>query len=149
MIAAGTLIILFDWRVVDPIVTVMIAAYILRQAFSEIGGVIRMLMLGAPPELDINRLIAAMCGVDGVEAVHHVHVWAIDEQQNALEAHVVTKREATTREKPSKRQLKSLASTQFGISHATRALERPGQCEGDDATLAGHLVVEAHEDRLR
>ncbi len=46
VIIAGTLVILFDWWIVDPIVTLGIAGYILWHVFREIGGVIRILMLG-------------------------------------------------------------------------------------------------------
>ena len=41
VIFAGTLILLYDWRLIDPAVTLMIAGYILWQSFAEIGGVIR------------------------------------------------------------------------------------------------------------
>jgi cobalt-zinc-cadmium efflux system protein len=97
VIVAGTLIILFDWWLVDPIVTLMIAGYILWMAFAEIGGSIRVLMLGSPPEIDMEALIGALGEVEGVEGVHHVHVWAIDESQNALEAHVVRSRRGSRR----------------------------------------------------
>jgi cobalt-zinc-cadmium efflux system protein len=46
VIFAGSLIILYDWQIIDPIVTLMIAGYILWMSFSEIGGVSRILMLG-------------------------------------------------------------------------------------------------------
>jgi cobalt-zinc-cadmium efflux system protein len=81
VIVAGTLIIVFGWYIVDPIVTLMISGYVLWQAFSEIGGSIRMLMLGTPAGLDINKLIDALREVEGVEDLHHVHAWAVVLQQ--------------------------------------------------------------------
>jgi cobalt-zinc-cadmium efflux system protein len=65
VIIAGTLILLYDWQIVDPIVTLAIAGYILWQAFTEIGGAIRMLMLGTPPEVDVTQLIDRLCGIEG------------------------------------------------------------------------------------
>ncbi|MDZ7601157.1 MAG: cation diffusion facilitator family transporter, partial [Hoeflea sp.] len=56
VIFAGTLIILYDWLWIDPAVTLMIAGYILWMSFHEIGGVIRILMLGAPPELSAAKV---------------------------------------------------------------------------------------------
>jgi cobalt-zinc-cadmium efflux system protein len=96
VIIAGTLILLYDWQIVDPIVTLAIAGYILWQAFTEIGGAIRMLMLGTPPEVDVTQLIDRLCGIEGVADIHHVHVFAIDERLTAMEAHVVVA-EATAR----------------------------------------------------
>lgn len=52
VIVAGTVIILYDWRLIDPLITLLIAGYIILQSVSEIGGAIRILMLGSPPDLD-------------------------------------------------------------------------------------------------
>jgi len=48
VIVAGTLVILYGWVWVDPVVTLIIAGYILWHVQAEIGGVIRVLMLGSP-----------------------------------------------------------------------------------------------------
>ncbi|MBS9718286.1 cation diffusion facilitator family transporter [Pseudohalocynthiibacter aestuariivivens] len=89
VIVAGTLIILYDWMIVDPIVTLMIAAYILWHAAVEIGDVIRVLMLGRPPSVKMDDVLKAMKNIDGVTGVHHVHLWQLEEKKAALQAHVV------------------------------------------------------------
>ena len=73
MIVAGTLILLHDWRLVDPIATVLIAGCILWQAASKIGPVIRILMLGSPPDVETGAVLEAVQAVDGVAGVHHAH----------------------------------------------------------------------------
>lgn len=60
VIIAGTLILLYDWPLVDPIVTLMIAGYILWMSFAEIGPVIRILMLGSAPDIDTNSVLENM-----------------------------------------------------------------------------------------
>ena len=65
-VVAGTLILLYDWRLVDPIVTLMIAAYILWQSFAEIGPVIRILMNGSPVDVTGTDVVARMRAVEGV-----------------------------------------------------------------------------------
>ena len=89
VIVAGTLILLFDWQIIDPLVTFGIAGYILWMSFSEIGGVIRILMLGSPAGIDTDRLIENLRTVDGVQDIHHAHLWQMQEHEPALEAHVV------------------------------------------------------------
>ncbi|HUG60933.1 MAG TPA: cation diffusion facilitator family transporter [Methylomirabilota bacterium] len=141
VIVAGALIILFDWRIVDPLLTLMIAGYILWQAFAEIGGSIRMLMLGTPPELDVNALVEGMRGVDGVRDVHHVHVWALDERRIALEAHVVIDDDAGEQAEGVKNRIKALARARFRIGHSTLEIERSScACNGDDAQVIGHRI---------
>ena len=139
VIVAGTLILLYEWRIVDPIVTLLIAGYILWQAFSEIGGSIRMLMLGTPPDVDVPELVKTLRGLEGVEGVHHVHVWAIDEQKNALEAHVVVADSAGHGAEAVKDRIKRTVRERYGIGHTTLELERASSaCEGEDARVIGH-----------
>ena len=96
VIIAGTLILLFGWTIVDPIVTLMIAGYILWQSFSEIGPVIRILMLGSPPNIDGDAIVQAIKDMPGVEDIHHVHLWRMSEHENALDAHIVLNSELNT-----------------------------------------------------
>lgn len=144
VIVAGSLIILYDWRIADPAVTLLIAVYILWQAFAEIGGAIRLLMLGTPPEIDMDGLIGAIRAVEGVEDLHHVHVWAIDERHNALEAHVVVADGAGSEAEAVKRRLKALLAECFGIGHTTLELEQEShRCEEGEALLVGHRIAGA------
>ncbi|MEA1943647.1 MAG: cation diffusion facilitator family transporter, partial [Pseudomonadota bacterium] len=89
VVVGGTLILLYDMRWVDPAVTIGIAAYLLYLAFTEIGTPIRTLMLGSPPDIDGAAVIEAMRNRDGVQDVHHVHLWQMQEHEAALDCHVV------------------------------------------------------------
>lgn len=123
VIVAGTLILLYDWRLVDPLITIAIALYILWHAFVEVRPVVRILMLGTPEGREAEDVSAAMLGVDGVEDVHHLHLWQIDEHRGSLEAHVVVSGESAE----VMTALKTLLTTRFGISHSTLEFETPGQ----------------------
>lgn len=121
VIVAGTLILLYDWRLVDPIVTLGISAYILWHAGSELPPVIRLLMLGAPAEPDTEEVREALGRVSGVDSVHHVHLWEIDEHRRSVEAHLVV---ADPAEGPRIcRAAKAALEETFGIAHATLEVE--------------------------
>ncbi len=123
VIVAGTLILLYDWRLVDPLVTLLIAAYILWQAFSEIGGVIRILVLGSPPDIATEAVIEHMRSVDGVSDVHHAHFWQMDEHHNALDAHLVIAEGAWGNADAIKDAVKDALRDRFGIDHTTLEME--------------------------
>lgn len=89
VIVGGVLVILYDWRWVDPVITLLIAAYILWLAAKEIVPVIRDLMLATPAGLDANDLAGQISGLDGVDGVHHLHVWQMTERKRAVQVHVV------------------------------------------------------------
>ena len=123
VIVAGTLILLYDWRLVDPIVTLMIAGYILWQSFREIGPVVRILMLGSPPDIEPEAVLAATRGVEGVKDVHHAHFWQMDEHRASLDAHVVIDPGQWHRADAIKAAIKDRLLRGFGIAHSTLELE--------------------------
>lgn len=140
VIVAGVLILLFDWRIVDPIVTLMIAGYILWQSFAEIGPVIRILMLGSPPDIETSAVITRMQSIEGVEGVHHAHFWQMNEHRNAVDAHMVISEGAWHNADAIKGQVKQLLSEEFGIDHSTLEMECAFHvC--DDAQVIGHAVA--------
>ncbi|SLN52359.1 Cadmium, cobalt and zinc/H(+)-K(+) antiporter [Aquimixticola soesokkakensis] len=123
VIVAGILILLYDWRLVDPIVTIGIALYILWHAFGEVKPVISILMLGAPAGQDATAVTARLAQIDGVSDLHHVHLWQIDERRSSVEAHVVVAGDAA----PVLRALKTVLRAEFNITHSTFEVEAPGQ----------------------
>ena len=124
VIVAGTLILLYDWRLVDPIVTLGIAAYILWHVGREILPVVRVLMLGSPPDLPREEVRRALEETEGVAAVHHVHLWEIDERRRSVEAHVVV--EAMDGFPATSARIKAMLKDRFGIVHSTLQPELPG-----------------------
>ena len=131
VIVVGVAVTLWDWRLADPIVTLGIAVYILRLALAEIRGVIRILMLGTPPELDPSEVLAAMEAVAGVEGVHHLHLWQISEHVTSLEAHVVTGAPDFEAVRAVKAALRDMLAARFRIGHVTLDTETPEcACEG-------------------
>lgn len=123
VIVAGTLILLYDWRLVDPLVTLMIAGYILWQSFAEIGTVIRILMLGSPPGVTTGAVVDQIRAVEGVADVHHAHFWQMDEHSNSVDAHIVIESGAWNRADGIKQAVKASLRDAFQIDHTTLEME--------------------------
>lgn len=123
VIVGGTLIILYDMRWVDPAITIGIALYILYLSFTEIGGPIRTLMLGSPPDIDGNDVVRAIQSVDGVVDVHHVHLWQMQEHAAALDCRIVVERERMGEADKIKENVKSVLHERFSIEHSTLEFE--------------------------
>ena len=137
VIVGGTLILAYDIRWVDPAITIGIALYILYLAFTEIGGTIRLLMLASPPEIEIETLIAAVTGVPGVEDMHRVHFWQIDERKVSVDAHIVVARDHWGRMEAVKSDIKDMLAREFGINHSTLEFEHPDHAHRN-AAIYGH-----------
>ena len=90
VVIAGSLILLYEWFWVDSLITMVIAGYILLQTFKMLPNSVNFLMDATPNNISIEDVKTSMSLIKGVEDVHHIHVWNLDEQRVALEAHVVT-----------------------------------------------------------
>lgn len=137
VIVGGVVVILWDWTLIDPILTLLISAYVLWHGLSEIGGAIRILMLGTPEEIDAAEVVAAVGGQPGVIDVHHVHLWRFDEHRISLEAHVVLADDADAAQ--TKRRIRGALAENFDIRHVTLETESQGdtcQAEGGVAARA-------------
>jgi cobalt-zinc-cadmium efflux system protein len=123
VIVSGVLILLFDWWIVDPIITLGIAGYILWMAVSEMPPVIRMLMLASPAGLSPEAVHAAAQDVPGVQAIHNAQLWQMQEHQPAFQAHVVIRAGDWTRADAIKQLIKARLNHEFGIAYSVLELE--------------------------
>ena len=119
---AGVAVIFWNLTWVDPAVTLLIAVYILWHAFAEIGGAIRILMLGAPDDISADAVLSELRAEDGVAGVHHLHLWQMEERRAALEAHVVLDEGRWSDADAIKARLRERL-TALGIGHSTLELE--------------------------
>ncbi len=123
VIVAGVLVLVFDWWLADPIITLMIAAYILWMSLSEMPAVIRTLMLARPEQIAPQAVVDALLDVEGITEVHNAHLWQINEHSTAFQAHVVVWGGEWAEADAIKTRAKTLLSDAFGISLATLELE--------------------------
>lgn len=121
VIIAGILILLYGWIWTDATMTLIIAGYVLYQGLREIPKVIHLLMLGTPEGIDLGDVTSAMQLIDGVDDAYHVHIWQLDEQQNALEAHIIISDLGQMEQ--IKIRLKDILYEEFEIHHATLEFE--------------------------
>src|SRR6056297_1892930 len=144
VILGGALILLYDLRWVDPAITILIALYILYLALTEIGGPIRTLMLGSPPDIDSAAVIAAMRGVEGVVDVHHVHLWQMQEHEAALDCHVVVAADGWSQIEKIEATIKDRLKDDFSIGHSSLEFEHEDRAH-QNANLYGHGKPEEEE----
>ncbi len=133
VLVGAAAIIWLDWLWVDAVITLLIAGYVLWQVVKMFPQATRVLMEGAPPGLDLDALIADVVKVDGVEGLHHLHVWELDEQHRALEAHVLIPESRTSDLETIKRQIKACLSEHYLIQHSTLEFEVDGSDDCNDS----------------
>lgn len=122
VIVAGSLILLFGWNLADPIITLLIAAYILWTAWRGLSEVVGILMQGRPSGIRSADVLAAIRAVDGVQNAYHLHLWRMEESRPAVTAHVTLAPGHWGQADAIKDQIRH-ALLHLGIAHATLELE--------------------------
>ncbi len=87
IIVGGVLIQLYGWFIVDPLVTIGVATYIMSETWPVIKKTIVILMQGSP-KIDSAAIQHDLLKLPEVTGVHHVHIWLIDEHSIIFSAHI-------------------------------------------------------------
>ncbi len=125
-IVAALVIIYTGWTLIDPILSVAVAALILKSAWSLVKRSAHILLEGAPEWLDVqmmqDRIIA---GVPGVGEIHHVHIWGLTPQELMLTMHMSVADDIVSQSDVI-RETKHFLKSEYGIGHATIEVDVDG-----------------------
>jgi cobalt-zinc-cadmium efflux system protein len=125
-LVAGGVILFTGWTPIDPLLSIVVAAIIVRSGWRVVADAGHILLEGAPAELDTRAIGPDLvANVKGLESVHHVHVWSITQSRRMVTLHacIGTKSQPDRLIKDIKARLKSA----FGLDHATIEIEC-GEC---------------------
>lgn len=132
-IVAGVAIMIWDATWVDPAASLFVTVLIMISAVRLLRDTGHVLLEGVPEGIDVDAIEAALESVDGVEGVHHTHVWSIGTDSVALSTHVELAGEPTLHDAQiSGDALKVLLADRFGIDHTTLELECHGCADDRD-----------------
>ncbi len=124
VVFGGIVVYLWKWYLVDPILTVIIGIYILKEGIHAFLEAVEILMESTPPHLDLNYIKTVVEEIDGVENIHHLHVWRLDDRSILLEAHIDVSSDIKVSEADKLREeIQELLHRKFGIEHVTLQME--------------------------
>ena len=70
-----------------------------------------------------EALVERVEALADIEEIHHLHLWELDEEHTALEAHVVIRKQNAEQMEIIKQQIKELLVHEFQIEHSTLEFE--------------------------
>ena len=88
VLIGGILMKYFQWFWVDSIMTLIIALYLIYVGFDLLKSSTKMLMLFTPENIDIKDIVLEVHKIPGVNKLHHIHVWHLNDDELHLEAHL-------------------------------------------------------------
>jgi len=129
VVVAGFAIKQTGWVYADPLVSALIAVFILYTAWGIVREATEILLESTPKGLDFDQMILAMSEVPGVCAVHDVHVWTVSDGMHYMSCHVVVGDNSTIADcSRIIHEVNELLAHRFDIAHATIQTEQEGTC---------------------
>ncbi len=74
---------------IDAILSICIAIYILYRVIRDFTKNLYIFLDNTPPSICYNKLEQAICAIEGVSSVHHMHLWSLDGENNCATLHCV------------------------------------------------------------
>jgi cobalt-zinc-cadmium efflux system protein len=122
VIVAALVIRFTGWSRVDPIVAVLIGLWVLPRSWALLSESVNVLLEGVPESLVIGDIEKAILSVQGVAAIHDLHVWSITTGKVSLTAHLNI--EGDQHAEQVMRGATEVLRQRFGIEHTTLQTEQ-------------------------
>jgi cobalt-zinc-cadmium efflux system protein len=131
IIAAALLIRFTGATYWDAVVSLGIGALILWSSWGVLREAVNLLLEGTPAGIDPEAVTRALAAIDGVNGVHHLHIWALAPSRPALSCHLMVGDVPVKSTGNLLSRVNDVLEHEFGIAHITVQFEF-ASCDVDD-----------------
>jgi cobalt-zinc-cadmium efflux system protein len=121
VIAAGMIMLTTKFYLADPIISIVLALFMIPRTWSIMKKAIHILMEGSPYNIPHERVKEAILGIKGVTGIFELHIWTITSGMNSLSAHVVVI--DTSKAQAILQEINAILEKEFKITHSTIQIE--------------------------
>ncbi|HZK41096.1 MAG TPA: cation diffusion facilitator family transporter, partial [Atribacterota bacterium] len=126
--------------IIDPILTFIIGAYVLKEGFDILKKSTDILMEKTPAQINILEIKEVIEKIPQVDNLHHVHIWQTNDKEFLFEGHVDIKQDINlSKVEKIRSDINSILSNKFGINHTTLQIEY--NCCIDKEVIKNHQRV--------
>ncbi|QGN20102.1 cation diffusion facilitator family transporter [Weissella koreensis] len=118
VIFAAVMITWVNWLWLDPLITLVVAIYIMHETWSVLKEATNILM-ESNPNVDLNDVRKLILECPYVKGAHHFHIWQIDEDQTLLTFHVTMENQPLIQVEQSIHEIQQVILENYQIDHVT------------------------------
>ena len=139
VVLIGAIIMNFtDIKIIDPLMSIGVAIFIFISAFKNLKEILDIFLEKTPHDIDIDELKNHLLEIEGVDDIHHIHVWSIDGYSNYATMHIVTKENTKDIKKLIREEL-----SEHNICHAILETEEE-VCDDTEHHIENHEIEHHH-----
>ena len=116
-----------NWTIIDPLLSLIIACFVLLNVFKNIRQVLPILLQGVPTEIDMKHVVNKLKEIKNIVDIHDLHIWSLNEEYNVLSVHLIIKEILPMEELAALKRKARSVLIEEGIQHATIEIEAPGE----------------------
>ncbi len=139
VIIGGVIITYTGWYLIDPLLSILIAAGIIVGSVGLVSESVGILLESVPAHINIATVAEAIAAVPGVREAYHIHVWTITSGVHALSAHVIIDDQLVSNSRGVLDSVRSMLSERFRVLHSTIQLECHRCDEGGICSLPSDI----------
>lgn len=110
---------------IDTILSIIVAVYILTNAFKNLTEILDLFLEKVPNNIDIEKIKEKLLNIKNITDIHHIHIWSHDGYNNYATLHAIIKKD----DKNIKKEIRKIL-LDFDISHVTIEIETVNEnCE--------------------
>ena len=115
----------WDIPILDPILSLLIAGYVLFNVYKNIKESFKIILQGVPSELSTDVISKRLNSFEEIESIHDCHIWTMDGEFNIATIHVIVKNKSLTLQssKKIKHKIRKILFKEFHLEHVTLELE--------------------------
>lgn len=135
IVLLGAVIMRFtDISVLDPLMSIGVSLFIFVNAIKNLKQIENLFLEKIPTDVSIKEIKEHVLEIEGVNDVHHIHIWSMDGYNNYATMHIVTEKEPSEIKKEIREELK-----EHHIQHVTLELEGINEnCPCEDCHIERH-----------
>ncbi len=91
ILITGIVLLFWPIRRLDAVLSIFITVYVLYNVLKNLKSTMSIFLQGIPGNVDLPGIELEIGRIQGVESLHHTHVWTLDGYHHILTTHVVLK----------------------------------------------------------
>lgn len=89
LVIGGVIISFTNWFWLDPLLSIIIAIVIVLSTWNLLQESLRLSLDGVPKGINLEEIKKEALQIEGIKEIHHIHVWALSTNENAMTGHLV------------------------------------------------------------
>jgi cobalt-zinc-cadmium efflux system protein len=123
VIIGALFIIFYKIYWIDPLLTVLISLYILKETYEIVKESVEILMMSNPEGIDLEVIKNIVEKIPGVINIHHIHLWKLNDNDTHFEAHIEVEDMVVSKTAEIQKLIEHELHERYEINHTTLQFE--------------------------